>query len=810
MTQDFLTVSDITDALAGCCQSTRGAREARVLDVCTTAEQAQARHEATDQALHLLAISMPPAVPHHLDLGDSLALCTRSGVLDGEQLRAIGLTLRGGDDVRRAAANWPDQAEELRDVATELPRLSLLATLLCEALDERGLLLDDASAELSRLRAEVRRRSSGLRQRIAAMVKENDADGLLQDDYYTVREGRYVLPVKSSDKRVIDGIVHGSSHTGQTVYMEPREMVEANNALSLASDAVRREERRILAEFSASVGQHSEAIERLCEQLSWLDQVMARARLALDLELTRPILTGLSGGLRLRGLRHPRLLLGGHDVVPNDIEMSAQSRWLIVSGPNGGGKTVLLTAVGLAAEMARRGLHICARDGSCVPFVREVAVVLGDAQDLEAGHSTFSGHLARVSGALKQARSGPALVLLDELASGTEPLAGSALARSILEAFAALPCIGFVATHFEALKLLPLEDEAYANAALELDPGNLRPTFRLRMGASGSSSPLEVAERMGLPADVVTRARQLLGSGSRETEDAVRRLGELQQQAESALAEAERERSIAKESRRRLEEQRQFEKRALDQRVDEAAKGALLDIERARNAAKAARKRLRKPATVAEIDEATAELGSQEKRMTKHRSKPPTDSRRARPPAEASDLVPGAIVMHQGLGVDVEILEISKSGKKIRVKAGVMQMDASPTDLRKPLRPPPPKNKSTESQGHRSAGSAHPAPSPVPTDAFDDEDHTSDFRTGDWTCDLRGMRVEDGIVDVERHLDRAVVSGVRGVCIVHGHGTGAMRKAVTELLRRHKDVLRSRLGGQGEGGAGATMVWMKR
>ena len=800
-----LALDAVLGALAGACQSDRAALQARKLGVCATREHAELRCAATEEALVLLDSGAAPAIPHRLDHRAVVDLAARAGVVDGEHLRAIGLALRGGQQVREAAERWPERCEQLATIAQAVPRMALLAGLLCDSFDERGELLDDASPELARLRAEVRRRSHGLRRRIAEMVKETDADGLLMDDYYTVRDGRFVLPVKASDKRVLDGIVHGSSNTGQTVYLEPREMVEANNALSLATDAVKREERRILAELSSSVGQHADAIEALCESLAALDEVLARGRLARRLGATCPVLGELADGLRLRGARHPKLVLAGGDVIANDVQLDAGARWLIVSGPNGGGKTVLLTAVGLACEMARRGLHISAREGSRVPFVDAVHVVLGDAQDIDAGHSTFSGHLARLSAALEAAQRGTSLVLLDELASGTEPLAGSALARAILERFAELPCVGLATTHFEALKLLPLADERYANAALGLDEQTLQPTFTLRIGAAGSSSPLALAERMGLPPTVVERARGLLGAASAETEDTLARLREMEQSAEAALQEAERERAMAKESRRRLEEQRRFEKVAADHRIAAIAKEAVDALEKAKAAAKAARKRLRRKVTSSSaIDQELHALGEHAKVVHDHQPKMEPMMKRAprREPATIEDLLPGAYLHHRGLGVDVQVLEVGRGGKRVRVKAGVMELDAKLADLHRGARAAP-------KPARAIAQPATPAPAPV-AESFDDEDHTADFRTGQWTCDLRGMRAEEALVEVDRYVDRAVVAAARGICVVHGHGTGALRKAVTEHLRQHPHVLRSRLGEAGEGGAGATMVWIAR
>ncbi len=801
----LIGIQRVLSALAGQCQSDRTAEVARSLPPLGTVQEAGERLELTTEAVALLDSGAVVAIQRELDHERALAIANRGGVLDGEALRSIGMALRCADGLRAIATTWSEAAPTIALRAARLPRARLLADLLCDSFDERGELLDEASPELLRLRQDVRNRARGLRTRIDQMVKESDREGVLQDDYYTIRDGRFVLPVKASDKRVVGGIVHGSSQTGQTVYIEPREMVEANNALTLAADAVKREERRILAEFSQNVADHDDAIERTCTALSELDLVFAFARLAGLLGATRPELSATTDRVALRGLRHPQLVLDAEEVVANDVVIEAPSTWLVVSGPNGGGKTVLLTAVGMAFAMARRGLFVCAAADSVVPRVQAVELVLGDAQDLDAGLSTFSGHVARVAAALQAARDadGAVLVLLDELASGTEPLAGSALARAILEEFAGLGCLGLVATHYEGLKLLPLRDDRFTNASLALDPKSLTPTFELRVGSAGSSSPMALAERMGLPASVVQRARDLIGTGSGETEQMLQRLQELKSQAERDQRAAAAERKQAEQARQRLDEQRRFEKRAVDKRIDAAAKEALVEIHRAREAARAARKRLSKPKVEArEVEQRAHEINVSERKIRGKR-KPDKEQtamvQREKMAREA--MVPGAIAWHAGLGRPVEIVEIDARGKKVRVQAGVMALTAKPADLHVPLRRELPQ---------KPVPKAAPKKAPTVADAgaeFDDDD-TVAFRSPDRTCDLRGMRAEEALVEVDRCIDSGVVAGARGVCIVHGMGTGALRKAVEAHLRGHPQVLRSRIGGRGEGGAGATMVWL--
>ena len=791
----------VLSALAAQCQSARAAARALRLPELGSQAAADQRLDMTAEALRLHDADLQPALEGDLDHRGPIAMAERGGVLDGEALRAIGMALRCATTVRAGATAWAQLGPGLAMIAAELPKIGLLADVLADAFDDRGELLDDASPELKELRDEVRRRARGLRSHIEAMVKDSDREGLLQDDYYTVRDGRFVLPVKAADKRVVGGIVHGSSQTGQTVYIEPREMVQANNALTLAADAVKREERLILGQFSAMVASHGDAIERSCVGLVELDSCFALARLALALHASRPTIEALSDGLTLRSLRHPQLVIDGAEVVANDIEVRSPARWLVVTGPNGGGKTVLLTAVALAFEMLRRGMYVCAADGSAMPWVDRVQLVVGDAQDLESGHSTFSGHLARLGEAMAAVwqSEGGVVVLLDELASGTEPLAGSAIARAVLEELADRGSIGLVATHYEALKLLPLHDTRFANASLTLHAKTLAPTFELRVGTAGSSSPLALAERMGLPASVVERARGLLGTGSGATEEMLERLQRLTRQAEADSKAAAYEREQAVDARRRLQEQREFEKKAAAKRIDAAADLALTDIRKARELAKFARKRLREQALdIGIIEHQAAELGQAERAVRAVRSNPSkTELDVRRKPLAANEITPGAMAWHSGLRTTVQVLELDARKGRVRVRAGVMELDAKPEQLLRaearelPTRPVP-----------KAA-----APPPTSAETFDDDDTTS-FRTPEWTCDLRGMRAQEALGEVDRYLDRGVVAGRRGLCIVHGMGTGALRNAVEQHLQHHAQVARSRLGESGEGGAGATMVWL--
>ena len=819
-----LQIHRVLDAVAARTASDLGALRAASMSACAHVIEASGRMALVEAARRLRIDTVLPRIAASLLVEPLLERARRSGILEGEELLVFARLARSAANVEARREHWETHAVALAVAIEELPDLVALSDLILDAIDDDGTLRDAASETLARLRREVRGMSAGLRDRVGELVRETDDRGLLQDDYFTLREGRYVLPVRASDKRQVDGIVHGSSHTGQTYYIEPAELIAANNRLALAQDEVRREERRILAELSGVVDEHREPVRMAVDCLAGLDVVFAAADLSDALHATAPSFSD-DGTVDLRAARHPILVLDrltaeGPAVVGNDIRIAAPARWLVVSGPNGGGKTVLLTTLGLAAQMAGRGLPVCASSDSTLPFFAAVEVVLGDAQDLDRGLSTFAGHLKRVQAALDavdraRATDGdqPILLLLDELAGGTEPSAGSALATAILEAFGARSCHGAVATHFEALKLLALRSELFENAALTLDPHTQEPTFRLRIGEFGTSSPFALAARMGLDAGVVERARQIAGEGSHETDSLVERLSQLRRTLDDEVLAAERERRMLSDARQRLEDQRRHEKRAADQRIHAAAGDALGQLQAATAAAGMARDALRKATNERQVQEAARELQRHHKTASALRQEAELrlGERVERKPAQSADVRLGGELWHAGLGRPVTVFELDPGNRRIGVRAGVMELRARLDEL---FLPPPTKAKQApKPYPLRRPPPAQPPPpdgdTEIDTEIDIEEDDTGDFRRPESTCDLRGERVEEALEALDAHLDRAVVAGRRGACVVHGIGTGAVRKAVRNHLHGHAQVRAFRPGRRGEGGEGATMVWVR-
>ena len=857
----------VREALARCCDSDVGAERASKRHAARNAIEATERLQWVEEAAALADRQLVVAIADHLAVDDAVARARRGSVLDTVELRRIGALLQSSCELARRADPWRVHAPSLAALAQRLPTPQDIATDLVESFDEHGELRDEASPALRRLRGEVRGLSAGMRKRIGELVRDSDSAGLLQDDYWTIRNDRFVLPVKASDRRMVEGIVHGSSATGATVYVEPTELVAQNNRLAMAIEDVRAEERRILAALSADVGSVADDVVQAADGLATLDLVFASARFAVTLGATRPTLA-MDAVLTLRKARHPLLVLEGNAVVANDVALvraaylhgaertSAdatadatadasrpgdveQPRWLVISGPNGGGKTVTLTTVALAAEMARLGLYVCAAEGSVVPWVEGVDIVLGDAQDLDRGLSTFSGHLERLRGLLDRCQGAPRrLVLIDEIASGTEPAAGSALARAVLETLATTASMGVVTTHDEAVKLMATADGRFANAALELDAKTAAPTFRLRLGAVGSSNPLALAARVGMPTSVLDRAGALLGGGGADTTALLERLDQMQRDLQRSIDEQHAAKRQLDEARERLEAQRRHEQIAADKRIAEAARAAMAEIDRINAQLQEAKAAIASQEPPQALEKWSRQLLAQQRELRAKTATSPSAGPIRREPVAVEALRPGSEVFHPGLGRIVRVVEVDERRGEVRVAAGALEIRASMADLTRPTggdnRPPQQRTKRDTDAVHQvsdrptRAGAAPQTPrtsnpaagggtTPRASDAADvpaeareeDASATASMRSDESTCDLRGMRVDDALAQVDAFLDRAIVQGKFGVTLVHGHGTGALKKAVEAHLRKHHQVQASRKGGRGEGGDGATLVWLR-
>ncbi|HET7700202.1 MAG TPA: endonuclease MutS2, partial [Candidatus Limnocylindria bacterium] len=578
------------------------------LAIAPTGDRADAERllDETSAARTLVRAQPSAGIGGARDIRDALRRSRLGGALDPEQLLATADTIRAAQKLFEHVHPYPPLAALARFARP--PRA--LAEAIEHAVSGTGEILDRASPRLGGLRAELRAAQARLQQRLDGLLR-GDLARALQEPIVTQRAGRYVVPVKSELRSVVKGIIHDQSASGATVFIEPLEILEANNALREAELAERAEVQRILEELSRRVEQDADELEAVVGALARLDLALAKAQLADALDCERPALDP-HGGLDLIQARHPLLLAQGGSVVPIDVRLGAEFRALVITGPNTGGKTVTLKTIGLLMLMAACGLHIPAQRGSRVPLVKRIFADIGDEQSIAQSLSTFSSHLRNVVATLAEAERGD-LALLDELGAGTDPDEGAALAMAVLETLLARGVLVAATTHYPELKAFALSTPGVSNASVEFDPDTLRPTYRVHMGLPGASNAFAIAARLGLDRAVLERAESHLSELHRSLErtlrEAERQRTELAGALDEARIAAEDARRATADAVREAARAREEAERALRRARSEAdelilqARRALAQAEQARD--KAAKRNL--------VDEARESLAAAER-----------------------------------------------------------------------------------------------------------------------------------------------------------------------------------------------------
>lgn len=719
----------------------------------------------------------------------------REGILSGEDLDAIGRTCDVVSRVRRFFKHRVDTAPTLWAVASGLDPVQEIRETLQHAIEPGGRLTDHASPDLRRLRRDVQNQTERIKARVEKLLRSEELEGQLQDDYFTMREERYVLPVRVSAKRQVDGIIHGYSQTGQTAYIEPQELIELNNQLRWTQNEVEQEERRILARLSGLVAEYGAQLIANSDTIAYLDLTHALGCFARD---TRATVPRLGNAIDLRAARHPLLYLklkkAGGVTVPNDIRLDEGRTILIVSGPNTGGKTVLLKTLGITALMVQSGVPIACAEGSAFPFLKTVFTDIGDEQSIERDLSTFSGHLVNINGFLPQCGEG-SLVVLDELFAGTDPQQGTVLAVALLEEFARRGTRTLISTHLEGMKTLALEDERFVNASMGFDVAAMQPTYELMLGVPGSSYALRIADRLGFPAELVARAADLLeGEGKLSVDEVLSRLEDQaadlrkeQRRYEQLRNEAEKAKKRADdryhELRRQEKELLHEESRALKKRLDDA-KNTLRDYLKALSSEDTVTRR--------GVDEVRNKLQHVEKVVEEVR-----DATRV-VAADDSGLVPVALDEVED-GMNVYVASFRRAGAvdgkpkngEVAVRMGVMRVSVKIGELYYP---------NEQARRRHRSGKEVPAPAPSGPPVI--------VQTPDNTVDLRGERVDEALERLELFLDAAYLRGEGVTYVIHGHGTGALKRAVRDWLAGSQYVLEYKRAEREEGGDGVTLAFL--
>jgi DNA mismatch repair protein MutS2 len=756
-------------------------RLAETLEPSADAVIVARRLDETDQARSLLEDRPGVGIGAAHDIGPLVERAARSGRLDPEAFLAIADTL---DATARLATSLAEERRPLlRELGRELHPLPAIRSTLARTFDPVGELLDTASPRLGGLRAAVRVAYDRLRRRLDALVGA-ELGNALQEPIVTLRNGRYVVPVKAEARSRVKGIVHDASGSGQTLFIEPLVAVELGNAWREAQVAEQEEVERILDELSALIAANAAPLRETIDALARFDLWAAKATLAADMDATRAE-TGDRPEVVLLSARHPGLT---GRVVPIDVRIGDGYTALVVTGPNTGGKTVTLRTVGLLSLMHQAGLHIPAETGSRLPVWRDVFADIGDEQSVAQSLSTFSGHLRRITTIVAEAGPGT-LVLLDELGAGTDPTEGSALAQALLDHFIRAGAIVAATTHYAELKAYAHTTPGATNAAVEFDLETLSPTYHLTIGLPGGSQAFAIAERLGLPDAIVADARSRLSESQQSFEATLAAIRATEGQTSDALERARVAEARVAEALRSASEERLRARRERDQAVAAAREAAERVVDDLRTEVASTRRALeRDTVTAASLDAAVARAEAIAGRL-------PAGKRADAPvAAEPRRWKVGDRARSRSGGWEGRIAALEKGGRRGTIEAGGMRVMVEVDDLVPAL------GSASAAGGGRRAGTGRDATSNAAALRL------ARARTVASSLDLRGARVEEALEALDRYLDDASVAGLQSVTVIHGLGTGALRDAVRAAAAAHPLVREARPGQRGEGGDGATVV----
>jgi DNA mismatch repair protein MutS2 len=807
----------LVDHWAKRCATARGAAFVRAGVLLDAIDDARARASEITEARGLRSRDAALPLGGIVDIAGAIERVRKAAALEAPELVAVASTGRALARLRTHLRDRADIAPRLAAHGATIADLGHVFHPILEAFDADGRLVDHASDELGPLRRAAAAIKATLEKRMNEALGDERFAPYLQDAYYTQREDRYVLPIRTDGKGFVRGIVHGTSGSGQTLFIEPEEIVDLNNRLKLAEAEVADEERRIFIKFSGWIAEEADAFAVSLAAGERLDVIAAAAIMADDTISAEPILDD-APRIALLHARHPLMLLAERRCVANDVTVAA-GQTLLVSGPNAGGKTVALKTVGLAAVMARAGLHLTAESGSAIGWFPAVVTDIGDAQNLEKDLSTFSGHMVNLRELLAAAAPGM-LVLIDEIAVGTDPEQGAALAQAVLEALAARGATALVTTHYERLKALgsPAMEPAglrsagggdghFANASVGFDLERLEPTFKLHLGTPGSSGALAVARRMGIAGAIVDRARDLMGGGGARIEDLLASLADQRRRLEDERAAllAELEAAEAERAASRVDRERS---RARFEKQTRAAHGeALSSLRAARREIEDVRRDVRARAAAATADDVKA---ATRRLVEPGAAVAQNEPRRPQPPGTqptSEQLVVGAPVIVPRLG-RCEVASPPSDGR-VEVRLGGMRATVPIADVLLDTHRARARAERERAAEEAAAAVEKPlGPSVVLVDGVPAGGRAT-ARTIDSTIDVRGQRAEEAVASVDRFLDESLMANRDTAFIVHGHGTGALRAAVREHLKAHKAIEKWRPGEQGEGGDGVTVAFLR-
>ena len=780
-----LELPAVLEMLAQQAVSETAKESAAALRPSTEPAEVRRRLEETSAARTMMTVRGSPSFSGVKDVRASLARADLGGALNTRELLDIARVLQCARLVRGYIAEDSVGKTCIDSLFYALRANKFLEEKITTSIVGEDEIADSASPELATIRRQMRAAAARARDALQKILSSPTYLKALQEPIITMRSDRYVLPVRADHKSAVPGLVHDISASGQTLFVEPMGAVKANNELRELAAREKLEVERILAELSADCADHREDIDSDFDLLVRLDLIFAKAKLSykLDGQEASPV----EKGIVLRHARHP--LLDPAKAVPIDVELGESFDTLVITGPNTGGKTVSLKTIGLLAAMNQCGLHIPAADGSSLPVFEHILADIGDEQSIEQSLSTFSAHMTNIVNILEECGE-RSLLLFDELGAGTDPTEGAALAIAIIENARRRGAIIAATTHYAELKVYATNEPGVQNASCEFDVDTLRPTYRLLVGIPGKSNAFAISKRLGLGDDVIEDARRRVGTESASFEATIEKL-------EQTRVLLEKDRDEAAQKLRQAEEERKKAaalRADLEARLEKADVRARREAERLLDEARATaeevyreldemKQRANDEDNAQRINEARTELRRKlnlsRDKLRETEALPTTNQESARP------VEPGDVVQLKSMGVKAEVISVSPD-RVLTLRAGILTLTAKENEVLLL------EGEKIKVKGVPSGGSASLRAAPVASE-----------------IDLRGMEAIEAVLAAERYIDNAVMGRLKTVTIIHGKGTGALRSAVQDMLRKNKSVKSFRLGRYGEGEAGVTVVELK-
>ncbi|GIO31516.1 endonuclease MutS2 [Paenibacillus albilobatus] len=775
----------ILNTCAGYTQTSMGKQITENLRPDIDLESVKKLLQATDEAYTVERLKGTPSFGGISDVSAALKRAKIGGTLNPHELLAISNTTGGARRIKRfiSQMNEDEPLALLVSISENISEQKALEDAIKACISDEADVLDSASSELAQIRCELRSGEVRIREKLDNMIRSSSVAKMLQDQLVTIRGDRFVIPVKAEYRSYFGGIVHDQSGSGATLFIEPESIVAMNNKLRETRMKEEREIEVILQKLTAKVGEQADLLLFDLDLVGQLDFIFAKGRLAHAMKASKPIMND-RGFLKLRKGRHP--LIDMEKVVPIDVELGNSYTSIIVTGPNTGGKTVTLKTIGLLSLMAMSGMFVPAEEGSQLCVFDAIYADIGDEQSIEQSLSTFSSHMTNIIRILKN-MTPKSLVLLDEVGAGTDPAEGSALAIAILEHIHQMGCRMVATTHYSELKAYAYERKSVINASMEFDVNTLSPTYRLLVGVPGRSNAFAIAERLGLPNQILDFARGQVNEEDQRVEHMIASLEENRLGAEVEREQAEKLRQEMEQLRSRHQQELEKLEQQRDRLIEKAQAEAKEVIAKAKREAEEIIGDLRQLAKEEGAAVKEHKLIAARKRLDDAEPQQRKKSAARNKPKAPRKIEAGDEVMVYSLNQKGHVVELAGS-KEAVVQLGIMKMKVGLDDLELV-------------QTHEAAAKQTQRQATTVKRTRDDNVRTE--------LDLRGANLEEALIEVDRFIDEAFLGNLGQVYLIHGKGTGILRKGITDYLRRHKHVKSFRLGNYGEGGTGVTVAELK-